>query len=100
MSRSYKHTPYCGDRKNKYMKRYANKRVRQRLKDSDYLPVAADYKKFFCSYDICDYYWLEFDFEAYYQKEVSSWYEWRYRYDPFPTREEVWQYYARWYLRK
>ena len=50
MSRSYKHTPYCGDRKNKFMKRYANKRVRQRLKNSDYLPTAAEYKKMFESY--------------------------------------------------
>ena len=47
MSRSYKHTPYCGDRKNKFMKRYANKRVRQCLKNSDYLPTAAEYKKMF-----------------------------------------------------
>ena len=29
MSRSYKHTPYCGDSKSRFMKRYANKVVRR-----------------------------------------------------------------------
>ena len=85
MSRSYKHTPYCGDRKNKFMKRYANKRVRQRLKNSDYLPTAAEYKK---------------KFESYYQKEVTYWYKWRHRYYPFPSREECWKDYIKYYLMK
>ena len=100
MSRSYKHTPYCGDRKNKYMKRYANKHVRQRLKNSDYLPTAAEYKKMFESYDICDYFWYGYSFESYYQKEVKYWYEWRYKYYPFPSIEECWKDYVKYYLMK
>ena len=100
MSRSYKHTPYCGDRKNKYMKRYANKCIRQSLKNSDYLPSAAKYKKMFESWDICDYFWYGYSFESYYQKEIAKWYEWRYRYDPFPSREECWKDYYKYYLRK
>jgi hypothetical protein len=30
MSRSYKHTPYAGDRKKKWAKRQANKRLRRK----------------------------------------------------------------------
>ena len=100
MSRSYKHTPYSGDRKNKYMKRLANKTVRQRLKDEDFSLSAAEYKKMFCSYDICDYYWIERDFESFHRRRLAKWYEWRHLYDPFPTREESWELYSRWYLRK
>ena len=70
MSRSYKHTPYCGDRKNKYMKRYANKRVRQRLKNNDYLPTAAEYKKMFESYDICDIFGMVIVLKAIIKKKL------------------------------
>ncbi|MBQ6503159.1 MAG: hypothetical protein IJI57_04530 [Flexilinea sp.] len=58
MSRSYKHTPYCGDTKNKYMKRYATKRFKSLVKrqnlDDEIAPGM--YKRYFCSWDICDYY--------------------------------------------
>ena len=101
MSRSYKHTPYCGDRKSKDMKRFANKRVRQRLKHSDYLPVAAEYKRMFESYDICDFCTCEYSFEEYYLREVNFWYQW-YQYwgDSFPNREECWNDYCKYFLRK
>ncbi len=55
MSRSYKKIPCCKDH-NKGMKKCANRYVRR-----NYLivPSGKAYKKLFCSYDICDYKFLE-----------------------------------------
>ncbi len=55
MSRSYKKIPCCKDH-NKGMKKCANRYVRR-----NYLIVTSGkaYKKLFCSYDICDYKFLE-----------------------------------------
>lgn len=104
MSRSYKHIPYCGDEKDRDMKRCANKKIRRIAKNEDYLWSAAEYKRLFCSWRICDYYWIELDFENYYQREVERWINHQNRYpnnkEPFPTREKIWQDYAKWYLRK
>ena len=59
MSRSYKKSNYCGDKKDKELKRLANHRVRQRLKNNlDYTPKPGDYKRMFESWEICDYRWL------------------------------------------
>lgn len=52
MSRSYKKTPYSGDRKERYYKNVANRRVR-RKKD---VPDGKKYKREYCSWMICDYY--------------------------------------------
>ena len=55
MSRSYKKHPICTDhhvKTSKEMKRIANKKIRS-LKNE--LFKGGDYKKAFCSYDICDY---------------------------------------------
>ena len=54
MSRSYKKHPICKDPANKFMKRYANKKVR-RTAD---IPSGKAYKKVFESYDISDYQWI------------------------------------------
>lgn len=58
MSRSYKHTPYCGDKKTKWAKRQANKLVRSKLErwnmQDEISP--AWYKKISDSWNICDYY--------------------------------------------
>lgn len=58
MSRSYKHTPYCGDKKTKWAKRQANKLVRSKLNrwniQDEVTP--AWYKKISESWNICDYY--------------------------------------------
>lgn len=51
MSRSYKKHPCCKD-KNKGMKQIANRRVRRGKYN---IPSGKSYKKYFCSYDICDY---------------------------------------------
>ena len=98
MSRSYKHTPYCGDRKDKILKQYANRRLRRKKLDIEYQYNA--YKKAFPSWDICDYYEVEISFDEYYKSRVSSWIRWGQGYYPFPKREEVWKEYCKMYLRK
>lgn len=103
MSRSYKHTPYCGDKKNKFMKKYANKKLRKKKLTHDLQHKS--YKKDLCSYDICDWYEIETkNFEEYYKSCVSRWHKWQsYPWgnkEPFPTREECWKEYQKWYVRK
>lgn len=99
MSRSYKHTPYSGDRKNKWAKRQANKRFRQQKLTHNLQHKS--YKKDFCSYDICDYYHIETkNFEEYYKLCVSRWHSWVRYYMPYPTREECWKEYQKQYIRK
>ena len=58
MSRSYKHTPYCGDKKTKWAKRQANKLVRSKMERwniQDEINFSW-YKKISNSWNICDYY--------------------------------------------
>lgn len=59
MSRSYKKTPWCGEKKNKIDKRNANKKVRNFIKNTDYCLHKNNYKKIFESWDICDFGWIE-----------------------------------------
>lgn len=59
MSRSYKKAPYYGDKKNKETKRIANKAVRNYLKNFEHELPKRDFRKVFCSWDICDYGWLQ-----------------------------------------
>jgi len=103
MSRSYKHTPYCGEQKDRYMKRYANRKLRRKKLDHDL--QYNSYKKDFCSWNICDYYNIETDnFEKYYESCIDKWYRWQgyawYKDKPFPSREECWKEYHKWYIRK
>lgn len=100
MSRSYKHTPRSGEQKDKFKKKQANKRVRQLPIDS--LPLKnKSYKKYTCSYDICDYQTVGISFEQYWESAVASWHRWKHiTKKPFPDREEVYQEYCRWFLRK
>lgn len=51
MSQSYKKYCVCKDKNSQYGKRQASKAVR-RSKD---VPNGSMYKKFFCSWNICDY---------------------------------------------
>lgn len=55
MSRSYKRVPCCKDY-NKGMKACANRYLRR---NHLLVPSGKAYKKFFCSWDICDYKFLE-----------------------------------------
>lgn len=80
MSRSYKKSPYCGDKKGKDKKRVANHTVRNYLKDINKILSKGGFKKVFCSYDICDYGWLQ-SWEEYWEsclrgyKEHPEWYK-------------------------
>lgn len=68
MSRSYMKHPYIGDKKNKYMKKLSNKKIRQiPFEDTFYSP--GDYKKsnLVDSYEICDY-----------KVSVSNFHKWNY----------------------
>ena len=56
MSRSYKKTPWCGERKGKLKKRMANHKVRQTLKRKYRLRVKGNaYKKLYETWNICDF---------------------------------------------
>lgn len=65
MSRSYKKTPRCGDTKDKFFKKYANRKVR-RNNTNHYNHKS--YKKLSCSWDICDYETVGRTFEEYWKK--------------------------------
>ena len=99
MSRSYKHTPRSGDQKDRYFKRYANRRVR-RLPIDEHPLKGNDYKKVFCQYEICDYETVGTSFEQYWESLVKRWYEWMWRSEPFPDRNEAYEEYRRWFIRK
>lgn len=60
MSRSYKHTPYVGDKKGKFKKRLANKKVRNFLKNNKDFSTKNKkfFRKIFETYEICDFYWI------------------------------------------
>ena len=99
MSRSYKHTPRSGDQKDRYFKRYANRRVR-RLPIDEYPLKGKAYKKVLHDYSICDYETVGTSFEQYWESLVKRWYEWMWRSEPFPDRDEAYEEYLRWFIRK
>lgn len=99
MSHSYKHTPRCGDRKNRFAKRRANRCVRLHLLDDGKkaIPQHNGYKKVYCSWDICDYEWVGTAFEQFYADEVR----WsRVHQKPVSSRAEARRQYEKWYIRK
>ena len=56
MSRSYKKTPWCGDKQGKSKKRIANHTVRQYLRNHIDLTLPPNgYKKLYPSWEICDF---------------------------------------------
>ncbi len=100
MSRSYKHTPRCGEIKHRTMKKSANRRVRRSKLKEEY-PQYGGYRKRTEWWDICDYETVGMTFEQFFVGEIDSWYRWQYKYgDPFPTREEAWKEYVKQYIRK
>lgn len=54
MARSYKKHPYCGARKDRFYKNYANRRLR-RLPVEEEIPSGKEYKRYNYSWKICDY---------------------------------------------
>ena len=100
MSRSYKHTPRAGDTKDKFFKKYANRRVR-RLPIDEHPLNHKTYKKATCSWNICDYETVGTSFEQYWEGLVKSWHRWKSECGlPYPNRDEAYQEYRRWFLRK
>ena len=98
MSRSYKKTPYSGDRKDKGLKRYANKRLRKI--DDIAILQGKRYRKYSETWDICDYYDIT-PFKAFYQWRLKNWYKWGVRYgEPYPSEEEAYKDWKKWYKRK
>ena len=96
VSRSYKHTPRCGDRKGKYSKRYANRKVR-RVRIEDSFPQYGGYKKMFESWNICDYEIKAKTFERYYADLLK----WSIRDGtPFPNWTHSRNQYEKLFLRK
>lgn len=100
MSRSRKRTPYSGDKKNKFMKKYANRRLRRRkcLEETSYQHKS--YKKDTCSYDICDYKSVGTSFQQYWKSILKNWHAWGYRFEPYPDKEQAYQEYLKYFKRK
>ena len=68
MSRSYKKTPRSGDKKDKFFKTYANRKIRRDKKE----PLNnGNYKKAFCSYNICDWETIGYDFDAWLKESIQ-----------------------------
>jgi hypothetical protein len=104
MSRSYKKHPYCGDKNKKPRRTIANRHFR-RIQSCDIIPYSL-YKRFFDSYDICDYYsmlsWHD------YWNDVNNSYEWHCLYQdgyaekhPYPpNKKEEYHKWYKWYKGK
>lgn len=97
MSRSYKKTPYAGDRKTKWAKRQANKLVRSKLKrwniQDDISP--AYYKKMSESWNICDFHNI-FTLD---QWMKDKWNLRRWERENTSEKKKIWEWY-KWYKRK
>lgn len=69
MARSYRKPwitdGYKGSKRRQFFKNIANRRIRK-AKD---VPDGKAYRKFFCSYDICDYKWYANMNDDWYKKE-------------------------------
>ena len=104
MSRSYKKTPYCGDRKGKAKKRIANHVVRRSLeRDLELVVQGGAFKKLYCSWDICDYF-TKCTWEDYWQSSVDTYY-WLKAMCPnrdvqFPDKKEEYRKWRKYYKNK
>lgn len=87
MSRSYKHTPRCGDTKGKASKRAANHAIRRKKLCEDF-PAFGGYRKLYESWNICDFESVNLTLEEFCAR------------DPSLDRKEAKKEYSKWYLRK
>lgn len=101
MSHSYKKTPYCSCKKNKFAKNQANRKIRR---NKDELYQNKEFRKVYDSWAICDYVEVGISFEEYWRhiEAIKHHYEQigvepRYyrRKKGWPTMEEA---YKEWYL--
>ena len=86
MSRSYKKTPYSGDKKEHFYKNLANRKIRRSKEDQS---DGKGYRKRFCRYIICDYWDIMTE---------KEWLEWRGK--DYDSEEEAIKDYNRYYKRK
>ena len=93
MSRSYKKTPRGGDRKDKFFKNYAHRKLRR---DKFNNLQHNSYKKNFCSWNICDYDSVNWTFEDHWKMTLRSWYNWGHRYYPYPDKKEAYREWYKW----
>ena len=85
MSRSYKKTPYAGDKKEHYYKNRANRKIRKSKNVQD----GKKYKREYCSWMICDYY------------DITGWEDfWNRTKDYYSDKEEARQDWLKMYKRK
>ena len=100
MSRSYKHTPRSGDTKDRDMKRAANRKFRHN-RNYDEMLDHKQYRKHFCSYDICDYETVGETFDQFWHHLVGEWHRWQKDFGiPFPDKEKAKKDYDKWFIRK
>jgi len=86
MSRSYKKTPYAGQKKSKFDKNYSNKCIRQTETNRVKLPDGNAYKKVYETWNICDFGWVTtwHDFQRRIRKSIAEYkngtdsYSWKY----------------------
>ena len=97
MSRSYKKTPYCGDNKGKNKKRFANSKLRTKLKNHDFiLPNGGAYKKVYESWDICDFYWIT-SWKEYWNICIRIWHQYG---GDYPDKKQEYRYWLHHYRNK
>ena len=95
MSRSFKKTPRCGNYKNKFLKRYANRKLRR---DKNYNLQYGAYKKNYESWDICDFELIARSFSDYWNDLISYW---SLNQDlPYPDKEKAYQEWFKYYKSK
>ena len=107
MSRSYKHTPYCGMQKDKFYKKYFNRKVRRNKdydEDAEVLQYN-QYKKKTDTWAICDYDEIgTTNFQKYYERQLYLHEVYKRQFphynEPRPTREQCWKEYKLTYFRK
>lgn len=99
MSRSYKKTPYCGDNKNKKQKRFANKRVRNFLKNCENELLHSDYKKVYESWNICDFGWVT-PWQEYWNNQLKHYHNHPEWFENFPNKQEEYNKWYRWFKMK
>ena len=106
MSRSYKHTPYCGMKKDRFFKKYSNRKLRhnKNYEDDENLQQS-QYKKKTDAWSICDYDEIgTTNFQKYYERQLYLHEVYKqmfphYKEDP-PTRKECWKEWRLTYFRK
>lgn len=99
MSRSYKKTPYCGDKKGKDKKRCANSKVRNVLKNLNYELPHMKYKRVYSQYDICDYWWMQ-SWEEYWKNVLTSYKEHPEWYKHPPNKKDEYRSWYKYYKMK